>query len=439
MDDFLQKIKKMLPKGLFQALQPIYHYLLAFFGALIYGFPSRKLNVVWVTGTKGKSSTTEILNAVLEGAGKKTALSNTIRFKIDKKSRPNKFKMTTPGRFFLQSFLRQAVSAGCEYAILEMSSEAAKLYRHKFIQANALIFLNISPEHIESHGGFEKYLKAKLTLAKALSKSPKRPRIIIANANDPEGQAFLAFNADEKQTFSLADAEPYLLDPFGLYISYRGRNLRSHLLGTFNIYNILAALTYASTQGISPDEMQKGLDALTGIPGRVQKIIVAEENPNAKKQRFDVVVDYAHTADSLEKFYGVFNDTHKICILGNTGGGRDKWKRPNMAKIANDNCHHIILTNEDPYDEDPQKILDDMIPGITSTPYEIVMDRREAIHKAIKMAHDLREGPKHESVAVVITGKGTDPYIMEANGKKTPWSDAKVAQEELEKVLAGKK
>jgi len=292
---------------------------------------------------------------------------------------------------------------------------------------DALIFLNISPEHIESHGSFENYLQAKLILAKALEDSSKRPRIIIANADDKEHQKFLHINAEEKYTFSLKSAEPYILDHFGLYLSYTGKNLRSHLQGVFNIHNILAALTYASTQGISPETAQTGLEKLRGISGRVQKITLSPDNAVAKKQDFNVVVDYAHTADSLEKVYTVFNDSRKICVLGNTGGGRDTWKRPQMGKVANDNCTHIILTNEDPYDEDPHKIIQDMLPGITSTPFEIIMDRREAINKAISLAT--------KGDTVLITGKGTDPYIMEANGRKISWSDAEIARDELEKVL----
>ncbi len=222
-----------------------------------------------------------------------------------------------------------------------------------------------------------------------------------------------------------------MLDHYGLYFTYRGKNIRSHLQGTFNIVNILAALTYATTQGISPETAQIGLNSLSLIPGRVQKIKLPETNVLAKKQNFTVVVDYAHTADSLEKVYGVFKDSRKICVIGNTGGGRDVWKRPEMAKVANDNCSHIILTNEDPYDEDPGKIIHDMLPGITTTPYEIIMDRRDAIYKALSLAK--------KDDTVLITGKGTDPYIMEGNGKKTSWSDARVAQEELEKVLAERK
>ena len=432
METLLRFTKKIIPASLFSSLQPAYHKFLAYAGAVIYKHPSRNIKVVFITGTKGKSSTTEILNAVLEAAGKKTAMAGTIRFKIGDKIWPNKYKMTMPGRFFVQKFLRQAVDAGCEYAILEMTSEAAKQFRHKYIDFDALIFLNISPEHIESHGSFENYLNAKLELARALNDSPKQNKVLVVNADDKASDKFIAAAPSvQSLKFSLKQAEPYIMDHYGLYFTYKSRNIRSSLQGLFNISNILGALTYTGTQGVSPEMAELGLKHLTGIAGRVQKITLPETHPLSKKQDFTVVVDYAHTADSLEKVYTVFNDMKKICVLGNTGGGRDTWKRPEMGKMANDNCSHIILTNEDPYDEDPKQIIDQMLPGITFTPHEVIMNRREAIHRALSLA---KKGD-----AVLITGKGTDPYIMEANGKKTPWSDAKVAQEELEIVLAERK
>jgi UDP-N-acetylmuramoyl-L-alanyl-D-glutamate--2,6-diaminopimelate ligase len=431
MDTLLFQIKKLIPKGLFHKLQPTYHYFMAWLGAVLYRFPSNELKVVFITGTKGKSSTTEILNAILEAGGKKTAVLGTIRIKVGEHSRPNNYKMTVPGRFFVHKFMRQAANAGCEYVVMEMTSGAVLQYRHKFINYDALIFLNLSPEHIEQHGGYENYISAKVELAKTLEESPKHNKVLVVNNDDKESFRFInAAPSAKVQTFTLKKAEPYMHDPFGLYLTYGGLNMRSHLQGTFNIYNILAALTYASTQGIKPEEMQVGLNALKGIAGRVQKIELPADHPQAKKQNFTVVVDYAHTADSLEKVYSVFKETRKICVLGNTGGGRDTWKRPEMAKVANDNCSHIILTNEDPYDEDPREIINQMLPGITATPHEVIMDRRSAIHKAISLA---KKGD-----AVIITGKGTDPYIMEANNKKTRWSDAKVAAEELETVLLEK-
>lgn len=429
METLLNFVRSLIPKGFYKKLQPAYHFSLATLGAVIYRFPSKHIKVVAVTGTKGKSSTTEIISAILEAGGKNTALANTIHFKIGDKIRPNKYKMTMPGRFFMQRFLRDAVNAGCTHAVIEMSSEGAKFYRHKFIELDALLFLNLSPEHIESHGGYEKYVHAKLKLAKSLEKSKKTKRILITNTDDKESTRFISAtpSVEIKKQFSLHDAEPFMFDPFGLYLSYKGKNIRSHLQGTFNVYNILAALTYTTLEDISLDDAQKALSNLNGIAGRVQKIELPDHNPLSKKQNFTVVVDYAHTADSLEKVYGVFKESSKICVIGNTGGGRDTWKRPEMAKVANDNCAHIILTDEDPYDENPDEIIKQMLPGITSTPYEVIMDRRAAINKAISLAH--------KGDTVLITGKGTDPYIMKAKGKKIPWSDAQVAEEELEKVL----
>jgi UDP-N-acetylmuramoyl-L-alanyl-D-glutamate--2,6-diaminopimelate ligase len=428
METLFRKIKKLMPRQVFAFLQPIYHYKLALLGALIYRFPSKKIKVVLVTGTKGKSSTTEFINAMLEAAGKKTALLGTIRFKIAEKTWPNKFKMTTPGRFFVQKFLREAVTAGCEYAILEMSSEAAKQYRHKFIAIDALVFTNISPEHIESHGSFQKYLNAKLSLAKALEKSNKKNRIIVANADDPESDKFLAINVPVKVSYKLEDVKPFELKETGSTFTLFGRIIHTVLPGKFNLYNILAAANYAYTQGVGLEQIKVAVEDLQEIKGRVQKIQAG--------QRFAVVVDYAHTADSLKNLYEAFPDSRKICVLGNCGGGRDTWKRPEMGKVADTYCDEIILTDEDPYDDDPRQIVEEMRVAIEKKPVSVIMDRREAIRTAIERAYTLeKNSTQNNKIAVLISGKGTDPYIMRKGGNKEPWSDAQVATEELKKIL----
>ena len=157
-------------------------------------------------------------------------------------------------------------------------------------------------------------------------------------------------------------------------------------------------------------------------------------------RQVDVVVDYAHTPDSLKAVYETYKNYKLICVLGNTGGGRDKWKREEMGKIADKYCGQIILTNEDPYDEDPMKIVEDVKKGIKKKPCEIIIDRREAINKALKLASHFTEVLQsrqntNEKVAVLITGKGTDPFIMGPHGTKLPWDDATVAREELRKIL----
>lgn len=420
-------IKKFIPKRVFNYLSPIYHYSLAFFGALIYRFPSRHITIIAVTGTKGKSSTAEILNAIFEAAGHKTAILGTIRFKIGEVSRPNTLKMTMPGRFFVQRFLREAVDKNCDIAIMEISSEAARQFRHKFVDLDALVFTNLSPEHIESHGSFENYRRAKLSIALALSKKLKNRSVIVANADDAAGDLFLKCGATETYPYSLSDGTPYTIDDAGIHFTFKGIKIDSPLRGLFNLYNILGAAICANAFNVSEAAIKEGIEGLSLIKGRVEFVRFEPGHPLHEKQDFDVVVDYAHTAGSLAELYKAFEDRRKIAVLGNAGGGRDKWKRPAMAQVADEFCDEIILTNEDPYDEDPDKIIEDMLPGFTRHSPAILMDRREAIHEAIMRAKG--------GDAVLITGKGTDPYIMSAHNTRIPWSDYEVAKEELEKIL----
>ncbi len=404
---------------MYAACQPVYHFTLALLGALVYRFPSRDINVVFITGTKGKTSTAELTVAVLEEAGYTVALAGTLRFKIGADSRRNMYKMTIPGRMFVQKFLRQAVNAGCQYAVIEMTSEGAVQFRHAFVAVNSLIFTNLAPEHIESHGSYENYVQAKLKLRDALEHSPKQKKEVIVNADDKEAPRFLDVHTPVKYTYGLADAEPYEIKDQGFTFTFSGEHIVSQLSGKFNLYNMLAAATYAKSQNISPALIKQALEKFTGIRGRVERI---EEGQN-----FALVVDYAHTPDSLKSLYEAFPSGRRICVLGNTGGGRDKWKRRDMAEIADTFCSEIILTNEDPYDEDPRQIVEDMKMHIRTKPVEIIMDRRQAIAAAIQKASS--------GDAILVSGKGTDPYIMTAKGTKIPWDDATVAREELEKAL----
>ncbi len=428
----LNILKKIIPKKIFSFFQPSYHFLLALLGAIKFGFPSKKMVVIGITGTKGKTTTTEIVNAIFEEAGYKTALASTLRFKIGEKEERNLFKMTMPGRFFLQNFLKRSLDAGCTHVVMEMTSEGSKQFRHRFIYPNALIFTNLAKEHIESHGSYENYREAKLNIARELTKKVKGDTCIIANIDDKEGEKFLEVSADHKIPYSLKDATAVKADEKGSVFQIGKVVIHSKLPGIFNVSNMLGAIACARFFGIQDEIIKKGLENMQFIRGRMEKVDIG--------QNFDVVVDYAHTPDSLKAVYETYKTHKTICILGNTGGGRDTWKRPEMGRLADKYCEQIILTNEDPYDEDPVKIVDDIKKGIKNKPTEIIMDRRTAIRTAILKA--FRFAPKNGAsrdnqnrVAVLITGKGTDPYIMEANGKKTPWDDAYVAREELKKVL----
>jgi len=422
LDNILFKIKKLIPLKLFKQLQPLYHYSLSLLGAIFYRCPSRKIFVIGVTGTKGKTSTAELVNVILETAGYKTALAGTLRFKIGDQSKNNLFKMTMPGRFFIQQFLRKAIQKKCDYAILEMTSEGTKQFRHKFIQLNSLIYTNLAPEHIESHGSYEKYREAKLKIARALEQSPKKDKSIIVNIDDKESPYFLNINLKEKHSYSLADAQPFELKKEGLSLTIDKQQINSCLSGEFNLYNILAAVTFAKTQDIGINTIKTAIENFKEIRGRVEKI--------NEGQDFTVIVDYAHTPDSLEKLYQIFPHSKKICVLGNTGGGRDKWKRKVMGTIADKYCSQIILTNEDPYDEDPQTIINNMLEGIKKTTYQVILDRETAIQTAISSA---RTGD-----TVLITGKGTDPYIMGPHNSKLVWDDATIARKSIISLIHNK-
>lgn len=415
-------IQKIIPPNFYKKIMRPYHWSMALLGALIYRFPSRKIKIIGVTGTKGKSSTVELINAVLEDAGHKTALSSTIRFKIGSEDLPNKYKMTMPGRFFLQHFLREAVTTGCSYAIIEMTSEGVTQFRHKWIDLDVLVFTNIAPEHIESHGSFKNYLAAKLELRDSLEASGKKDKWMIANRDDAHAREFLKVTSAQPITFSLKDATPSTANTRGVLLTIEGESIHCPLLGAFNIYNILAALAVGTTQDIPLSVMKRAIEKFSHIPGRAEEIICG--------QPFTIIVDYAHTPDSLEQLYSSFKNSHKgrrICVLGNTGGGRDRWKRPVMGGIADTYCTSIILTDEDPYDEDLRIIVEEVASGIKKHKPDIIMDRRHAIREALSRA---RRGD-----VVLITGKGTDPYIMGPRGARIPWSDKQVAEEEMKALL----
>lgn len=455
--------RKIIPRKLFRAAQPTYHYILALAGAIIYRFPGKKMTVIGVTGTKGKTTTVELVNAILEEAGYKTALASTLHYKIADKEWRNMFKMTMRGRFFTQSLLRQALEAGCTHAVIEVPSESVPQSRHKFLFLDALIFTNLAPEHIESHGSYENYLKAKLTIAKELVGHEKKKfpdcagrthgPVIVANMDDKEGQKFLDLPIVNKIPYSLSDAVNVKSNEKGSSFQVGKIVVHSKLPGIFNVSNMLGAMAYAKFAGLGDEAVKKGLESVGTVRGRMEKVNSGQD--------FDIVVDYAHTPDSLKAVYETYNPSTRsarsgqekyklICVLGNTGGGRDKWKREEMAKIADKYCDHIIFTNEDPYDEDPMSILEDMKKGVKKKPLDITLDRRDAINKALSLAQTLRLAPlasdsakatadkqdtSDKKIVVIITGKGTDPYIMEADGKKTPWDDASVVREELSKIL----
>lgn len=411
-------LKKIVPAAVVRPLRPFYHRTLTFFMALSYGFPARKLTVIGITGTKGKSTTAEMLFSILRGAGYTTALISTIRFAIEDDSKPNRFKMTLQGRGFAQAFMRRVLRAGCTHLVIEITSESVLQYRHWFLDLDALIVTNIQRDHIESHGSFENYVGAKRTIVDTLVRSPKRTKILVANGDIEESRAFLSKKVSRAIEFGMHDLKDVLGDERSVGFTYSNVKFTLPLPGTFNALNAIAAIKTAEALGIPLTVAALALATLPPVAGRVERIEAGQD--------FVAIVDYAHTPDSLRALYSAFPAKRKICVLGNAGGGRDTWKRADMGRIAEEACAEVILTDEDPYDEDPRAIVDAMASGMQRAP-KIIMDRREAIRHALAAA-----GPGD---AVLISGKGTDPFIMSAHGSKIPWSDARVVREEIERLL----
>lgn len=411
-----------------EAIKSCYHFFWAFFSALFCGFPSRNLKVIGITGTKGKSTVAQILSEILEEAGFKIALLSSIKIKIADNEEKNFFKMTMPGKGYIQRFFKKAVKANCQYAIIEVTSEGILQHRHKFINFEAAIFTNLSPEHIERHGSFENYRKAKGKLFKVTKK------IHILNLDDKNIDYFLQFPAEKKIGFGLEEhsklvdeiikGENLEMQKEGSKFFVNNEEVELKLPGIFNVYNALCAIAVAFSQNIDLLVCKKALEKIKNIPGRMEIVI---------KEPFKVVVDYAHTPESLQEVYKTLknpkaSNSKLICVLGACGGGRDKWKRPKLGEIAAKYCDEIILTNEDPYDEDPSQILSSIKSGVFTSKFSMtnfyeILDRREAIKKALNIAQP--------NDTVIITGKGCEPWMCVAKGKKIPWDDREIVKEEF--------
>ncbi|MDD3386408.1 MAG: UDP-N-acetylmuramoyl-L-alanyl-D-glutamate--2,6-diaminopimelate ligase [Candidatus Pacebacteria bacterium] len=403
MRKYINIIKKIIPNFLISW----YHFILSFLGAFYCGFPGKKIKVIGITGTNGKSTVVNITSQILKEAGYKVASSSSIVFKIGDTEEENKMKMTMPGRFVLQKFLKKAVNEKCDYAIIEVTSEGIKQHRHQFINFDVVAITNLTPEHIEAHKGFENYKKAKGELFN-ISKN-----IHIINNDDDHNDYFKSFKAKEIITYGIKTgdikAEKINLSPNGSIFTVNKEEFKLKLLCEFNIYNALAGISIGLSQGISIENCKKGLLKVEQIAGRMEEVVD------------NIFVDYAFTPNALEKVYNFLKpkDGRLICVLGSCGGGRDKWKRPVLGKIADTYGDIVIITNEDPYDEDPMEIINQVAEGAPKS--EKIIDRREAIKKSLQL--------KTEKDVVIITGKGCEPWICIANGKKIPWDDRAIIKE----------
>ena len=429
-------LRKLTPKFLLSW----YHFGWALLGVLIYRFPSKKIKVIGVTGTKGKTTTCNLITDILNYSGFKTGMMSTVNFKIGEKNWINQSKQTMLGRFKLQKMLRQMVKEKCQYAVIETSSEGILQHRHSFIDYEMAVFTNLSPEHLERHRGFENYRAAKIKLFEKVAK--KRDSVGVYNLDDENVEYFLAVPVKNKYGYGTKlkikneklkiDYELMItnceLTPQGTKFTANNVDFEMKLLGEFNIYNAAAAICLALSRGISMEKIKEALIRAKPVPGRMEVI--------DKGQDFTVVVDYAHEPVGLEQVYQsikIFHPSKIIALLGAQGGGRDKSKRAVLGEIAGQYADYVIVTNEDPYDEPPLEIIQDVMNGVLKNSQKklnenvfSILDRRQAIIKALNLAQ--------KGDSVILTGKGGEVWMCVENNRKILWDEKKIVEEELEKL-----
>lgn len=441
-------LKRLIKQFTPRPLLSLYHYLMTWLAAAVYRFPSEKMVIIGVTGTTGKTTTSYLAAQLLELAGYTTGLTSTAIFKVGEREWLNDKKMTMLGRFQTQALLRQMVRAGCTHAIVETTSEGVLQHRQAAIHYDVLVFTNLSSEHLEAHGGFDNYKKAKLKIFRQLVRGGGQktlngktvPRTIIANLDDPHGKDFLNFSVERKLTFStsdkLRDTSPQPLVASTIKASAGGidftiNNIAFHspMLGAFNVYNCLAAIAVLGSQNIALDKLATLLPRTRPCPGRLE--LISEGQP------FTIIVDFAFEPKSLAALYDTIEPFKQpgskiINLTGSTGGGRDKTRRPLIGSLAGAKADFVIVTDEDPYDENPLDIINQVAAGarqkgkVEGKNLFKILDRREAIAKALSLAN--------KGDIVLITGKGCEQRMAVAGSKLIPWDDREVVREELAKI-----
>ncbi|MBT5808169.1 UDP-N-acetylmuramyl-tripeptide synthetase [Candidatus Uhrbacteria bacterium] len=422
----IQLLRKITPKPLIQG----YHYALARFAAFGYRYPSKELVVIGVTGTNGKSTTTEFIGRMLESMGERIGWTTTASFKVAEREWVNDQKMTMLGRFQTQKMLRDMVKAGCTYAIVETSSQGIVQSRHVGIDYDVAVFTNLTPEHIEAHGGFENYKQAKGKLFEVCKGTH------VINLDDAHADFFLNFEAETVTGFGLRNSKatqvnaapvvPDQVELSGACTTFVLGDLTMHLktIGQFYLQNALAAITTVRALGVDWEDVQRAAEQLEPIGGRLEQI--------DEGQAFHVVVDYAYEPAALNAAYEaleLIEYNRLIHIVGSAGGGRDVARREVLGEMVAEHDDIVIVANEDPYDEDPMQIINDVADAAVGAGMKDgvnvfrILDRQEAIDYAIKIAepNDL----------VLITGKGSEPVMAVANGKKVPWDDRQAARKSL--------
>jgi len=436
MSELKSTIKHLLPKS---ALQPVvngYHLLQAITYSTRFGFPARKLRVVMITGTNGKTTTAAYVAKILEAAGHRVGVISTAFYQFGDKVVPNEDNMTVIPHERMQRMLRQVKKAKCDFLVMEATSHALVQHRLWGIPCEVAIMTNLTQDHLDYHGTMENYAAAKAKLF------AREPRFIVLNRDDQWFSYFNEYHAKEAKMDYGTDAEAECrIEHAALHRTGSDVRIRidhtikfsfhNRLAGKFNVYNATAAVAATYLLQVDLAKIKEGVEALESVAGRLEHV--------DEGQLFDVIVDYAHTPDALDNVMGTvkaLTDNRLILVFGATGD-RDRAKRPIMGEVAVKYADRIILTDEESYSENPDVIRDDVRRGIERVggagKTDEVADRKEAIKKAMMIA---RRGD-----AILITGMGHERFRIVGN-ERIPWNDADVSREllhELKKSGAPKK
>lgn len=406
--------------------------------AALYRHPSRRMEIIGITGTDGKTTTTNLIDAVLAASGRRTGLMSTVDFKIGATRQPNNSRFTTLEAPEVQRVLAQMADAGVESAVVETTSSGLELHRVWGVEYDIAVITNITSEHLEVHGTLENYWRAKAMLFEAVDPQHTKdlavmaPRACVLNADDSSFEYLKPFCHAPILSYGIggtADvrAEDVILEASGTRFRVclpDGRDFEVHtpLVARFNVSNCLAALAVGYLHGIAPEVLAEALATFGGVSGRMERI--------DSGQPFTVVVDYAHTAESLEKVLDVLRPVTQgrlIAVFG-SAGDRDRVKRPAMGAVSARLSDFAVITDEDPREEDPASILREIAGGAEEAgardgeQFVCVVGRREGIAEAFRRA---RPGD-----TVLLAGKGHEQSIV-IGREKLPWDDRTVAREEL--------
>jgi len=427
-EKLVKAVRNGLPSGAVRSIEEVYRKGRVKAVSAKYGNPARSLKVIAVTGTNGKTTTVNYINEILKEAGYKTAMFSTALIEVAGKSQINDLNATVATTERMQQFFRDAKKAKADYVVLEITSHALDQHKLDGVPIEVAVMTNLTQDHLDYHKTMEQYAAAKSKLFQG------EPKFIVLNRDDEWFDYFNTHMAGaQKITYGEHTDAEARIDHTKLYkkgsearvvIDHQVKlELATALPGKFNIYNMTAAAAVAYILGVKLDDIIEGVANLEGVPGRFERVV--------EGKGYDVIVDYAHTPDALEKLLDAAKSITKnrvILVFGATGD-RDKGKRPIMGELAAKHADRIILTDDESYNEDPKAIRDEVRKGIEKArgiakTIELG-DRREAIEKALSIA------AKNDTI--LITGMGHEQYRI-VNGERLPWDDAAVVRE----ILANK-